>query len=197
MVFVFLIGTNACKESSTASDKSVAIVQNGEAASVLFGLKKSGPVSGSNHSQDYDCTYQARGKVAKFRLELSYGPMSGTLPIARGEGKFLAVQGSEGSALLEDLLKTLDAKHYPIHSRRVAELAFDAVVLGEHQDRSSSGGFADGQAGDWIVIKLFLPKGGDDGEVFLNLNPTLGKGEFSIKDSDYGDFLLEQLAKVL
>ena len=49
---------------------------------------------------------------------------------------------------------------------------------------------------EWIVLKLFLPKGGDKGEVFLNLNPVLGRGEFSIKDEDYGDYLLRQFAKV-
>jgi hypothetical protein len=49
-----------------------------------------------------------------------------------------------------------------------------------------------------MTIKLFLPKGGhDQGEVFLNLNPLLGKGEFSLKDSDYGDYLLKQFAQVL
>jgi hypothetical protein len=48
-----------------------------------------------------------------------------------------------------------------------------------------------------LLVKIFLPKGGDDGEVFLNFNAVLGKGEFSIKDSDYGDYLLRELAKVL
>jgi len=48
-----------------------------------------------------------------------------------------------------------------------------------------------------VLLRLFLPKGGDDGEVFLNLNPVLGKAGFSIKGSDYGNFLMEQLAKVL
>jgi hypothetical protein len=49
-----------------------------------------------------------------------------------------------------------------------------------------------------MTIKLFLPKGGhDQGEVFLNLNPLLGKGEFSLKDSDFGDYLLKQFAQVL
>jgi len=46
-------------------------------------------------------------------------------------------------------------------------------------------------------MKIFLPKGSDDGEVFLNINRIDGKGEFSIKDSDYGDYVLNALAKVL
>jgi hypothetical protein len=33
--------------------------------------------------------------------------------------------------------------------------------------------------------------------VFLNLNPVSGEAEFSMKDPYYGDYVLEQLAKVL
>jgi len=39
--------------------------------------------------------------------------------------------------------------------------------------------------------------GDGSSEVFLNLNPALGKGEFSIKDPEYGDGVLQELAKVL
>ncbi|HEY6253436.1 MAG TPA: hypothetical protein VI685_26055 [Candidatus Angelobacter sp.] len=124
--------------------------------------------------------------------------MSGEIPVAPGEGKFLAVAGSDNSVLLEDLKKALDAKHMPSHTPRIPELAFDAVVLGQKQSRDASGGFSSKPVGDWILIKLFFPKGRDDeAEVFLNLNPVLGKGEFSLKDSDYGDYLLREFAKVL
>ena len=44
-------------------------------------------------------------------------------------------------------------------------------------------------------MKIFLA--GDQSEVFLNLNPTTNKGEFSIKDVDYGDVVIAELAKVL
>ena len=33
--------------------------------------------------------------------------------------------------------------------------------------------------------------------MFLTVNPVIGKGQFSIKDSDYGDQVLMQLATVL
>ena len=48
-----------------------------------------------------------------------------------------------------------------------------------------------------MIVKLFLLKGGDDGEVFLNINPLLGKGEFSTKDERYGDFVVQELGRVL
>ena len=117
--------------------------------------------------------------------------------MARAEGRFIAVEGSDNSLLLVDLKKALDAKNIPQRTSRVKEIAFDAVLLGDHQSRDEAGGFHDNPSGDWVLVKVFLPKGGDDGEVFLNINPVLGKAEFSIKDSDYGDYLVAQFAKVL
>jgi hypothetical protein len=117
--------------------------------------------------------------------------------MARAEGKFVAVAGSDNSVLLEDLKKALDAKHIPKKSLRAKELLFDAVVLGEKQSRDPSGSYSSNPAGDWIAIKIFVPKNGDEGEFFLNLNPVLGKGEFSLKDPDYGDYLLREFARVL
>jgi len=93
--------------------------------------------------------------------------------------------------------RTLTAKKLPINAKRVSELPFDAVVLGENQSENTDGGFADKPAGKWTVIKLFLPVGGDEGEVFLGINPTAGKGEFSMKDEEYGDYLLKEFARVL
>jgi hypothetical protein len=146
----------------------------------------------------YDCTYQAAGKTARFQLQIKQNsPMKGPIPMAAAEGKFLRVAGSDNSELLQDLKKALEAKELPTRSVAISELPFDAVVLGEKQSRNSGGGYSDRPSGDWMTIKVFLPKGGDDGEVFLNLNPVLGKAEFSIKDSDYGDYLLAQLAQVL
>ena len=109
----------------------------------------------------------------------------------------MAISGSDNSALLEDLLKALGAAHVPAHVARTPELAFDAVVLGERLSRGASGGWVVWPAGDWKSVKIFLPPGGDDGEMFLGLNPVTGKGEFSIKDADYGDYLLTHLASVL
>jgi hypothetical protein len=97
---------------------------------------------------------------------------------------------------MQDLKSALLAKHVPGKVIRSRELRFDAVVLGEKQSENAGGGCSDKPPGDCIVLKLFLPKGGDEGEVFLNLNPVLGRGEFSIKDEDYGDYLLRQFAKV-
>lgn len=200
-----LVTVNGCKKASTVPEKEKSSdvkveppVPGEEPPSVLFDMKPSSASLDSAGFRFYDCTYHVEGKTARFRLQFKQNrAMAGEIPIAPGEGKFLAVAGSENSILLRDLKTALDAKKIPTSSPRVKELAFDAIVLGENQSRNSSGGFAETPPGDWILIKIFLPKGGDDGEVFLNLNPVLGKGEFSIKDSDYGDYLLKEFAKVL
>jgi len=36
-----------------------------------------------------------------------------------------------------------------------------------------------------------------EGEVFMNMNPMVKKGQFSIKDDEYGDAALARLAEVL
>jgi len=123
--------------------------------------------------------------------------MSGEIPMAPAEGKFLAVAGSNDAMLLEDLKRILEAKQPVKNASKIPELAFDAVVLGQKQSRLPSGSYSNNPPGDWTVTKIFLPKGGDEGEVFFNFNPVLGKAEFSIKDSDYGDYVLTELAKVL
>jgi hypothetical protein len=165
---------------------------------VLFDIKLSSDPADAAHFQSYDCTYQARGKTAKFRISFKeVHPVSGGFPKAFMKGEFLSVAGSDNSALLQDLKVALDAKKLPRKSPRTPALFFSATVLGENQSRSPSGGFTDKPTGDWTAIKITLPRDGDEGEVFLNLNRALGKGEFSLKDSDYGDYLLKELGKVL
>jgi hypothetical protein len=46
-------------------------------------------------------------------------------------------------------------------------------------------------------MKIFIGEGDQEGDVFLNLNPVIKKGQFSIKDPDYGDIVLARLAQVL
>jgi len=140
-----LIVTNGCSRPSTASRISDpkgtnvgSAVQGQEPPTVLFDIKRQNGSSGPGGLEVYDCTYRERAKTAMFRHEFRHGPMSGEIPMARAEGKFLAVAGSENSALLEDLMKALEAKRYPARSPRTVELAFDAVVLGERQSRNSS-----------------------------------------------------------
>lgn len=202
IIAVSLIGAGACQKQSARQDQttnSKVEPRFPEAPpTVMFDIKPIVADRKLRSSEIYDCIYQSGGKTARFRIEWRQnGPLSGDIPMAAADGRFLAVAGSDNSALLNDLKKALEAKQIPQRVPGVKEVPFDAVVLGDHQSRDESGGCHDNPRGDWILLKLFLPKGGDDGELYLNINLVLGKGEFSIKDEDYGDYLLGQFANVL
>lgn len=63
--------------------------------------------------------------------------------------------------------------------------------------QAPGGGFNASPPGNWIAIKIFIGEGEQEAEVFLNFNTIIGKGQFSIKDPDYGDLVLKKLATVL
>ncbi len=142
----------------------------------------------------YSVVYNKQGKVAHFQVEfhLSSQPNSG---MRFGKGRFISEPDSDSSVLLADLKKALDANHIPANKIRVRELPFEVAILGEHQKRNDDGSFADAGDGTWVAAKLFLRDGED--EVFFNFESAGGKGEFSMKDPDYGDGVLQELAKVL
>jgi hypothetical protein len=136
--------------------------------------------------QRWEATYTSQGKTAKFIVELGAGKAAENSPLPNlkfGQGRLVAVKGSDASSLLEELKRALEAKQLPANVVRAPSVTFTYADLGE-QDH-------------WRMIKLFFGEGDGESEVFLNLNPTLRKGQFSIKDSDYGDAVLAELAKVL
>jgi hypothetical protein len=161
---------------------------------LMFSLRPADGTSPDNVKR-YQAAYVADGKTARFDIELTMTRPSGQIPVAFTKGKFIAVPNSDASSLLTALQKTLQAKAIPSNPVRVAELPFSAAILGDHVSHSANGGFAVKPPGNWTTIKLFL--GNSSSEVYLNLNPVLGKGEFAIKDQDYGDGVLQELAKVL
>jgi hypothetical protein len=179
------------KEEQPIAEPQVAAVGD---SWLMFSLR---PVEGpsSENVKRYQASYVAEGKTARFDIELTMARPSGQIPVAFTKGKFIAVPNSDASSLLVALQKTLQAKNLPSNTVRVAELPFSAALLGDHVSHSPNGGFAVKPPGNWTTIKLFLGK--DSSEVYLNLNPVLGKGEFAIKDQDYGDGVLQELAKVL
>jgi|GEM_PF-2089498 hypothetical protein len=199
------LSLNSCGKPPTTNDPSLTPSQKTAAGSqnyeepptVIFDLRVSADRPDVGNAVLYDCTYRARGKTAKFRIQFGHGPLQGEIPMAFGEGKFISVAGSDNGAMIEDLKLALGAKRIPEKVKRVKEVSFAMAVLGERQTRNSGGGSSSKPVGNWITTKIFLPKDGDDGEVYLNLNPVLGKGEFSIKDSDYGDYVLKLLSGVL
>ena len=138
--------------------------------------------------------------MAKFAIEFGATRTVESIkdfPMAKGEGRFVAEAGSDATILLADLRKALEAKGIPPKVQRVQALPFTFVTFGEKLSQAPGGGFNADPPGGWTAIKIFIGEGEQEGEVFLNFNPAIRKGQFSIKDADYGDILLKQLATVL
>jgi hypothetical protein len=162
------------------------------------------PLPRENGYDRWQASYVSGGKTAKFVIEFSPAQTSDAgnkqFPIKFGQGRFVAQAGSDASVLIEDLKKALEAKNLPSKVKRSDSLPFMFANIGENMSQSGDGGFFVKPPGNWTTIKLFIGDDGkeeDMGEVFLNLNPSIKMGEFSIKDSDYGDVVLANLAKVL
>lgn len=145
--------------------------------------------------QSWLATYQADSKTARFVIELDESRKPVDQFVTFGKGRLIAESGSDPSSLLAALAKALEAKKIPKKTTRVASLPFEFASFGNNVPRFADGSFGPDGKGNWMVMKIFLH--GGEGEVYLNLNPVIGKGEFSMKDPEYGDIVLAELAKVL
>lgn len=195
-VFIAIAVGAGCQRHSADSDSRIAELYSPTDGAVLLNIL---PVHGTEGSRDWLATYTDESGTTRFRIELDPSEKSSdkSLPISSGKGRFLAEAGSNPIPLLESLKKALQAKHMPTKARKTDVLPFDYVILGENQTRSADGGFGDKPKGNWTAMKIFLSHGKDAGEVFLNINAVAHQAEFSIKDSEYGDMVLQDLANVL
>lgn len=144
--------------------------------------------------QEFIATYASGGKTARFWIQLDPAVPSPNANFAVAKGRFLPEKGSDAGVILADLAKVLEATKIPKNATRAESVSFEYVILSEKQSKTKESGFSDTPPGNWVLLKLFF--GNDEGEVYLNLNSVLQKGEFSIKDSDYGNYLIAQMAKV-
>ena len=195
-----LLATSGCTRPSPTQGR-IAEAYLPDSGSVAFDIK---PFKGQKGPIRLEATHESPGKLAKFIIEFgpdhninieSKGPKD--FPLGTGQGRFLAEPGSDATALLADLKQALEAKTVPANIRRVKELAFTYVNLGDNLSQAPGGGFNASPPGGWTAIKIFIGEGEQEAEVFVNFNTTIGKGQFSIKDTDYGDPVLKQLATVL
>jgi len=195
---VLLLATSGCNQTRSGGDGRVAEAYLPDSASVPFNVEPVERVDGLQMK----ATYTSQGKVARFIIELGRGKVSAAsdardFPIKTGEGRFISEQGSDASVLLVDLQKALEAKKLPKLVPRSISLPFTFAILGERQSQAPGGGFNDKPSGNWTAMKIFIGQGKQEAEVFLNFNLATRKGQFSMKDPDYGDLLLGELAKVL
>ncbi|MCA8986968.1 MAG: hypothetical protein KDA78_04975 [Planctomycetaceae bacterium] len=135
-----------------------------------------------------------------FLLELLLKPLKGDFPIAFSTGAIIREPGSDGRQFLREVAQAIESEVAPpVSSERLERLDFDTAILGASLSRQPgnnviAGNFTSSQSGNWIAFKLFLADG--EGEVFLNINPTSGMGEFATKDPEYGEVVLRELASV-
>ena len=154
---------------------------------------------------EWEATYTRGGKVAHFRIVLDPAA-DGARISADGHGRIIAEPGSDASTLLPQLGNALEADEQPKSVKRLPELPFEYANLGDHFSKDPDGAFQSEPAGHWTSLKLFIDDGDDaagdrdeddQAEVLLNLNTSLKKGEFAIRDPDYGDDIVGRLAQVL
>jgi hypothetical protein len=140
-------------------------------------------------------THTENGKTARFQIKLALKPATGAVPIAFTSGVLYHERNSDASALLPALAHALEAKKTPAAVKKQDHLPFQAAIVGENLTQSPDGDLVAEPKGHWTAIKVFVR--GGEGEFFLNLDPDEGQGEFSIKDPEYGDIVVQELAKVL
>ena len=194
-----LLASPACERSTTAPRDRTAEAYVPDSGSVGFDITSFESVNGSLRLA---AVYTSQGRTAKFRIEFGTAKtVEATdlkdFPMKVGDGRFISVPGSDASVLLLDLRKALEAKTLPPRPRRLEDLPFTFANIGENLSQAANGGFNAEPPGNWTAIKIFIGQGEQEAEFFLNINEVSKKGQFSIKDPDYGDLALAQLAKVL
>jgi hypothetical protein len=153
--------------------------------------------AGDGVTGEWIATYTVQNKLAHFHIVIN-STQTRSNGFSFGKGKFVSMPDSDATVLLGKLKTALEAKTEPKDVKRMAVLPFTLANFGDNMTRSPDGGFAANPPGGWTAMKIFLEDGdGEDVELFMNLNPNMKKGEFSIKDSDYGDAALSKLAGVL
>ena len=124
----------------------------------------------------------------------------GNLPVAFSKGAIIREPGADGTRFLKEIAVAIEAEgKVPTNAGRADRLDFSTAILGTGLSRAAgddvvSGGFTTSKPGNWISFKVFLA--GGEGEVYLNINPVLSQGEFAAKDSEYGEIVLRELARV-
>ena len=189
---IFLLATSGCTRPAATTGSRTPEAYISDSRSVGFDIK---PLKGQNGFLRFHATYPSEGRLAKFTVE--FGPTRITQGMDIGHGRFVAEPGSDAIALFSDLRKALEAKAVPAKVQRMETLPFTFINIADQLSQAAGGGFNADPPGDWTAIKIFVGERKQEGQVFLNINTAIGKGQFSMKDPDSGDLVLKQLAAVL
>ena len=182
------------------ADRGLAVEHHQpDEASVWFDLE---PLQSGDGSQQWIAIYNSPGKIARFRIdfgaaESTPGKTAGESGVKSGEGTLIPEPGSDSSVLLVDLQKALRARTAPRVPLTKTSIPFTYVYVGDNLSQAGGGGFKANPPGNWTALKLIFGDGDRESEIFLHINASIKKGQFSMKDPRYGDLALAELAKVL
>jgi hypothetical protein len=145
-------------------------------------------------------TWLATCGTEKFLINLTIPPLDVNEPISFTTGKLCRYQEADAGKCLASIAQALEAEKVEPPRERVACLPFQAAVIGRNLSRGvgknvQAGAFTSDSPGTWLATKAFVADG--EGEFYLNLSPKTGEAEISIKDAEYGDVVVQELAKVL
>jgi hypothetical protein len=147
-------------------------------------------------------TYKSDNSEAHFYIDMILKQRKKDDVFVFTTGKIRSAKQTNYKPLREALAKVLNTNSIPQNVSITSELPIDVAILGYDQSKVVSedgsvvaGEFSPDPPGNWIVTKVFVASG--EGEFYLNLNPIEKKGEISMKDPEYGDIVLKELAKVL
>jgi hypothetical protein len=152
------------------------------------------PLKGESGYHSWLASYQEKGKTAKFIIAIQDQPKTGQIA-SFTKGVIKHVADSQPEPFLHQLSVALGGHGKVPSAKHVDQLQIDLAILGAMQTKLPGGGFSGKPLGNWITMKAFLAE--DTGEVYLNLNPEQGIGEFSMKDDSYAEIVLGALGSVL
>jgi hypothetical protein len=119
-------------------------------------------------------------------------------PFAWGKAVLAVADRAAGERFVAAFGKAFHSK--PPRERQSAvplePLQMATAILGENLKQASGGGF-DGEGGGWTATKWFPQQFGLEAEVFFNYDLESQQGEFSEKDPDYRQDLVNILATAL
>jgi hypothetical protein len=189
-LLLLLIASVACnkKAPESAPAETYSATPNAVALDII-------PLASLDGSSRWLATYTDDYRITKLEIDFLKPADDTAAASASGHGKFVSQPGSDPIPLLDALQKALQARRRPTYAREVDELPFTFIATGENVSRSPDGSFVNNPPGNWITTKIFLAN--DQAEVYFNYNPAIHKAEFTMKDPQYGDKVLSELAKIL